>query len=348
MHPTRPTRHRPLTTTLLVLLLAAVSLPAAAAPMATLDEAKVQAKRQLNRMLFGIKMFHHEARGSIANSMSMPQFEEYFELPESLQNRYDELGRLILSDEQKRIRDELEGWIGTLHDRFPIAESCLIDKYGQEHMRVSGNVIEHSDHFSSTEQGSPFFKGGFELAAGQTYLSAPYMSMDALEWVVAFATPVVLDDGSIPAIFHFEVPLSNYRELVSSETFHFDTTEQPVVDTDEEGRSLIVDPNGLLIADSRQSIRYRLHDERNPDLNHDLPDYMPAERIEEYLPHISTVSEHPAFLGAVARMRHMTSGILDLEIDGRTYVFAFDELAEQPWYVIHLDPVDGPGFWYQD
>lgn len=348
MNPNRPPRTRQLrlrASALLAVLLGGSALPAAAAPMPTLPEAKVQAKRHLNMMVFGVKMFHHEARGSIANTMSMPQFAEYFTLPESRQNRYDELGRLMLSDEQRRIRDELEGWVGTLHERFPIAESCLIDKSGQEHMRVSGNVIEHSDHFSSSEQGSPFFKGGFDLAAGQTYLSAPYMSMDALEWVVAFATPVVLADGSKPAIFHFEVPLSNYRELVSSRTYHFDMVEKPVLDAGEEGRYLVVDQNGLLIADSRQPIRYELVDERNPDLNHDLPDYMPVERLEDYLPHISSVSRHPAFLDAVGQMRHLSSGLLDMEIDGRTYVMAFERLEEQPWYVIHFDPVDGPGFW---
>lgn len=326
-------------------LLATCAVSAGAAPMATLEEAKAQAKWHLNMMVFGVRMFHHDAKGSIGSTIKLPQFEEYFALPESSDNRYDALGRIQLTENQVRIRKEIERWTLNLHARFPIAESCLIDQSGQEHMRVTGEKIEDSIHFSSEEQGAVFFNAGFTLSRGEVHISKPYMSMDAFEWVVAIATPVVMRDGSKPGIFHFEIPLATYGRMVASDHYNFDAAETPVADLDDEGRYLIVDEQGLLIADSRQEVRYTLIDERNPDLNPDLPDYLPEERLADYLPDIMSLSDAPAFHDAVAQMRQMERGLLDLEIDGQTYVFAFESLQDQPWYVIHFDPVDGPAFW---
>jgi len=318
---------------------------ASAAPMDTMDEGRAQAKRHLNMMTFSVNLFHHDAKGRIAATAGMHPFVDYFSLPESRQNQYDDLGRLQLSKAQDDIREEIETWTLNLHKRFPVAESCLIDPSGQEHMRVNGAWIETTVHFSREEQGAIFFDAGFKLAKGEVDISAPYMSMDALEWVVAFTTPIVLGDGSKPGIFHFEIPLSNYGRVISSDDYHFDLVDNASIDNQEEGRYLIIDNEDLLIADSRQKIRYAQFDERNAELNPDLPDYMPTERLSEYMPPLSSVSDHPAFLDAIGQMQNLERGIFELEIDGQPYVFAFEALKDQPWYIVHFDPVGGPAFW---
>ena len=100
-----------------------------------------------------------------------------------------------------------------------------------------------------------------------------------------------------------------------------------------------------MIADSRQKIDYELVDERHPEKNDDLPDYLPPEKIEDYLPKFTTISNETAFLGAIQKMRSGGKGELVFDLSDRTYVMVYAPVHNRNWSVAHLDPVGGPGFW---
>lgn len=328
------------------LLLTGYQLPALATPAADVVSATIQAKDQLDLMLFRIKTFHQDARNSMLATLDLDLFREYFSLPESLQNRYDELGTIALTPEQDAIRRRLERWVLNLHERFPIGETCLIDRHGQEHMRVVGGKVEKPEHFSNEEHGAPFFTPSFAAEGGEIYMSAPYMSADAHRWVIAFTSPVVIEKGQKPAFYHFEVPLAVHQQLISTEDFGFTSKDKGRPDAEEEGRVFILDrDNGLLIADNRQSIDYELKAERHPDKNPDLPHYLPPEKIEDYLPAPSSISSHPAFLSAIKDMRSGGSGTRVIDLPDRSYLLVYTPLPDRNWSLGHLDPIAGPPFW---
>lgn len=339
-----------LRTTMLVifgcLLVAGQPSLAATAPAGNSEAAKKQVLDDLNLMLFRLKMFHYEARSSMKASLDLPLFREYFSLPESVRNHYDELGVIKLTDQQHAVRKRLEEWILKLHSRFPIGETCLIDRDGQEHLRVVGGRIEKPVHFSNEEHGAPFFQASFQASNGEVYMSEPYMSSDSFNWVMAFTSPVVLDDKNTPAFYHFEVPLQVQQQIIRTKEFSFNVYENTTPDMHEEGRFFILDwRSGLLIADSKQEINYNLVDERHPDKNEDLPDYLPSEKLSDYLPSVESISKAPQFLAAVNHIRAGEEAVMDLKIGGKDYVLAFKPLEEHRWSVVHLDPVSGPGFW---
>lgn len=319
---------------------------AATAPAGNVEAARKQVLDDLNLMSFRLKMFHHEARSSMKASLDLPLFREYFSLPESARNHYDKLGIIKLTDQQHAVRKRLEEWILKLHSRFPIGETCLIDRDGQEHLRVVGGRIEKPVHFSDEEHGAPFFQTSFQVRNGEVYMSEPYMSSDSFSWVMAFTSPVVLDDKTKPAFYHFEVPLQVQQHIIRTKDFGFNVYENTTPDVHEEGRFFILDRrSGLLIADSKQEINYNLVDERHPDKNEDLPDYLPSEKLSDYLPSVESISKAPQFLAAVNHIRAGEEAVVDLKIDGEDYVLAFKPLEEHHWSVVHLDPVSGPGFW---
>lgn len=317
-----------------------------AAPAADVVAAKTQARDQLDLMLFRLKMFYQDARSSMLATLDLDLFREYFSLPESLQNRYGDLGKIKLTPKQELIRARLERWVLNLHQRFPIGETCLIDRHGQEHMRVVGGKVAEVEHFSAEEHGAPFFEPSFNAKEGEVYISQPYMSADSFRWVIAFTSPVVLEKGKKPAFYHFEVPLQVHQQLVSTVDYAFNEKSAGLPDYAEEGRSFILDrERNLLIADSRQTIDYELKAARHPEKNPDLPHYLPPEKIEDYLPPPSSISNHPEFLAAVAEMKKGSTGSRVVPLSGQTYVLVWAPLPGRNWSVAHFDPVGGPAFW---
>lgn len=318
---------------------------ALAEPANTYEAAEKRVVGQLEAMQFRISMFHHEARSSLLASLALPVFTEYFSLPESRNNQYDSLGAIKISPTQARLRVRMEEWAMQLHKRFPIGEVCLVDRHGQEHMRTANGHIEPPSHFSDAEHSSPFFQSSFDLALGQVHLSQPYMSPDSYRWVVAFTSPIVLENGDKPAFFHFEVPLAFYQTLITTKSTGFSASDVLDPDVDEEGRYFILEENGLVVADSQNPVDLELKAERHPEKNLELPDYLPPERLEQYLLPASNISAHAAFLKAVQEMRTTRRGVTSFELDGVHYVLAFQSVPDRPWILAHLDPIGAKGFW---
>jgi diguanylate cyclase (GGDEF)-like protein len=122
-------------------------------------------------------------------------------------------------DRNQRVRrggrtlDAVNGSLGYLERLYPdrIGEACFIDASGAENARtVRGERATYAD-LSPDEAKQPFFAPSFALNPDQVYQAKPYVSPDTDEWVIANATPVVMPDGSKPAIVHFEVTIDSFR-----------------------------------------------------------------------------------------------------------------------------------------
>jgi diguanylate cyclase (GGDEF)-like protein len=109
--------------------------------------------------------------------------------------------------------DAVNGSLAYLERLYPdrIGEACFIDASGAENARtVRGERATYAD-LSLEEDKQPFFAPSFALAPDQVYQAKPYLSPDTDEWVIANVTPVVMPDGSKPAIVHFEVTVDSFR-----------------------------------------------------------------------------------------------------------------------------------------
>lgn len=304
----------------------------AASPATGFDAAEARAWRQMEMMVFRIRMFHHEARSSIIASLELPIFRDYFLLPESATDRYDQSGVLLVTPMQAEVRRRIEDWAVHLHKRFPIAETCLVDRQGQEHMRVAGGVIAPPEQFSRDEQETPFFKPAFALDRGQVHMTAPYLSTDANQWVVAFTAPVVTAGGAKPAFFHYEILLNIYQNIVKTRDFGFSSAHKVTVDPEEEGRYFILDEEGLVLADSRHPVP--LAPKPGRKTRGERP-----ERLADILPKVASISDDPAIREAFEAMRKGEKGARRIEAKSGRWVLVFQPIPDRPWILGHLDPV---------
>jgi diguanylate cyclase (GGDEF)-like protein len=122
-------------------------------------------------------------------------------------------------DRDQRVRrggptlDAVNGSLGYLSQLYPdrIGEACFIDASGSENARtVHGERAAYAD-LSPDEAKQPFFAPTFALTPNHVYQAKPYESPDTNDWVIANSTPVVMPDGSKPAIVHFEVTVDSFR-----------------------------------------------------------------------------------------------------------------------------------------
>jgi diguanylate cyclase (GGDEF)-like protein len=97
-----------------------------------------------------------------------------------------------------------------------IGEACFIDRRGHEIARAVRGVRAPSDDLSPDETGAPFFAPGFRQRVGQVYQTAPYVSPDTDDWVIANATPIAGLRGGAGAIVHFEVAVESFRRAAAA------------------------------------------------------------------------------------------------------------------------------------
>src|SRR5689334_15064856 len=77
-----------------------------------------------------------------------------------------------------------------------------------------GKTAAISD-LSPDESEAPFFRPALSQPEGGVVQGAPYLSADSNRWVVANATPIVID-GHAVAFLHFETNLDAVRERVAA------------------------------------------------------------------------------------------------------------------------------------
>ncbi len=275
-------------------------------------------ENELEGVSHRINAFHEKAGGNLVFALNYPVFKEYFSLPETRAgNKYK--GKVIqFTPEQRRLKKKIDDWTLFVQSKFPVAETCVIDSTGQEHSRITFREIAPDDDFSSEENSAPFFDPTIRLAKGEFHVAYPYMSADAHKWVFSYTSPIVLDDGTKPGFYHFEIPISYFQETVAENT---------------SGRTFVIDPSGMIVADSRNKISIDLkgdaggHSHGGEDAEHSLKDYLPS---------VDTISKDAGFASVLDEIKAGKGGYGTFDLDGETHYLVYRQLPTFNWSVAQL------------
>ena len=82
--------------------------------------------------------------------------------------------------------------------------------------------VESRSNLSPDETAASFFDPTFALKPGEVYQSAPYVSPDTNEWVIANSTPIRAPGVASPAIVHFEITIESLRGQAAASSERFD------------------------------------------------------------------------------------------------------------------------------
>ena len=267
-------------------ILVSLWLAVLAAPSMALSpvEDLVQRKAEILRIV------HKKAKKALANAAQDRAFSAYFTSTDA-----------ATRDGYKQRIDRIA--LG-VQSRFDAEEMCLIDPDGNEISRIVGNHVAHD--LSHEEAHANFFAPGFAHKPRSVYISPVYLSEDSNKWVVAYVTPIMVNDSK-RAILHYEHGLDGFQRKLTR---------------DLSGRDvflLAVDAEGYVIADSRHSIAIAAHGH-----NHATSDYF--QRFE--------------FGGASladARTRIDNAHMLS-DTDGRLYQAAYAEVED--WTLLAFRAAD--------
>jgi PAS domain S-box-containing protein len=177
-----------------------------AAARAALDRSlSIEATQEAAR----IESYFERARSIDVLTAQNPAFAEFYALPGTRASKVRSGGPVL--DKVNRAMDELQ-------ELFPgaIGEACFIDRSGAENARVVRGLRALPDDLSLDEAENAFFAPTFALGLRQVYQAKPYVSPDTNEWVISNSTPLVLPDGSKPAIVHFEVTIESFRKTAAT------------------------------------------------------------------------------------------------------------------------------------
>ncbi|MBF0285194.1 MAG: CZB domain-containing protein [Magnetococcales bacterium] len=320
----------------LLLLLAGLGMVSwvsfSAIEKAVVDSAIMSMHNELTQKVHETQTFHDKAKSDLLLAMEFPVFRDYFlHADTKVGNKYDEKKVLQFSTAQREMKDQLDQWVLALQRRFPVVETCLIDNTGQEHLRITNGEIAPADDFSSEENKAPFFDPTFKLSAGKAHVAYPYMSPDAEMWVFAYTAPVRLEDGSQPALFHMEIPVALFQK----------TLQQGAAG--EKSHYFILDPAGLIVADSRREIPLALKAEVKAKME---AAKLKGEELEvdhklaDYLPPPSSIHGAPGFLDLVEGMKKGEKGEGRFEADGVLSYVAYQPLPTFGWTIALVRPYE--------
>ena len=289
-----------------------------------IDKSLVIMQEDLSETSVQIKALHDKASSDLIFALQYPPFKEYFSLPETRTgNIYNSEGVLQFTPAQRELKTELDEWIDFFQSRFPVEETCLIDTVGQEHTRLVSREIAFDEDLSSEEETAPFFEPSFQLQQGEVHVQYPYMSPDVLKWVFSYTSPVVLDDGSKPSFYHFEMPISFFQELVSEGT--------------SRGRIFVLDKKDIIVADSKQQIDISY---KGDPLDEEIELKVNEEKIEDYLPSIDSISTSPGFKAILEDMKAGEKGSGTYNDNGITYYMAYQPLPTFGWSIATIRDYD--------
>jgi hypothetical protein len=147
-----------------------------------------------------VEMMHGKARKALVTAAQDDRYREYF-LADS-------------AEERARLKAEIDRISLQVQAEFHVEEMCLIDPQGAEISRIVQNSIAYDLATNETE--NVFFAPGFALRPRTVYVSPPYVSPDADRWVVAYVTPIVIDNVT-KAILHFEHGLAVYQRALNKD-----------------------------------------------------------------------------------------------------------------------------------
>ncbi|MBF0138518.1 MAG: methyl-accepting chemotaxis protein [Magnetococcales bacterium] len=272
------------------------------------------------------EMFHNKARNDLLLIMENPAFEEYFQLTESQENRFDASGVIQFSPRQQELLERLDRMIMAVQERFPIVETCLIDRSGQEHLRTTFGKPAAREDYSSKENSSEFFQPTFARNKGEVFIASPYMSPDAKKWVFAYTSPIVLGDGSKPAFFHYEIPVAMFQDVLHENKHGKDGGARELY------RFLMVDKDGLVIADSANVFNMEARPESGGGAN-------PEPRLEAYLPAVASLYPTQDFAAITKQMQDGKEGKGEFIHNGKHYYVAYQPvMPELGWSIVAIRP----------
>ncbi|NNE84590.1 MAG: cache domain-containing protein [Alphaproteobacteria bacterium] len=180
-----------------------------------------------------LESLHKKAKKALVNSAQDKVFPNYFHAAHG--HRHEAKAKI----EQVTL---------AVQSNFHVEEMCLIDPSGPEITRIVGSVIAPDEELSPDESGAIFFAPGFAKAPRRVHLSPPYMSPDAHKWVLAYTTPVVVDDEK-KAILHYEHGLDVFQNALKGGAY-----------------ILAVSEDGYVISDSRKSLNIILNNDNSEEL----------------------------------------------------------------------------------
>ena len=263
-------------------------------------------KTQNEEIMNDIETLHSRASEDLVFTLKNPKFVEYFELPETKAgNVYDENGVLQFTEKQNELREELESWIYHFQNKFDVDETCLIDFSGQEHARLVLTKIAPDEDLSPEESSAAFFEPSFMKQRDDVHVQYPYVSPDTERWVFAYTSPIQLDNGQKPAIYHFEMPMTVFQNML----------------TVDSGRAYVVDPAGYIVADSAGTV---------PS---DVISFTPEKQFPIF--HAAFASESSDILKEMVS-NEIGDGIY--EIDGEKHYFVYEKLSTFDWILVYEKP----------
>lgn len=266
--------------------------------------AKMKTKNE--EIINDVETLHSRASEDLVFALKNPKFVEYFELPETKAgNTYDENGVLQFTENQRKLKQELEQWIYHFQNKFDVDETCLIDTSGQEHVRLVLTKIEIDEYLSPDEESAAFFEPSFRKQKDEVYVQYPYVSPDTERWVFAYTSPVELGNGQKPAFYHFEMPITVFQNLL-----HVDS-----------GRMYVLDPAGFIVADSAGMIQ------------NDVVSFEP----ENQFPSFQTVF---ASSGSeiLEKMKSTDMGDGVYLVNGEEHYFVYEKLSTFDWILVYEKP----------
>jgi diguanylate cyclase (GGDEF)-like protein len=180
---------------------------AASRERALQNEARRQSERLAN--------YYSRARSLALITARNPGFRNFYVEPGS------RAAKIRARDESIRNSNRA---LAFLEQLFPgsIGEACFIDRGGAENARAVKGKAEPASALSPDETGASFFDPTFDLKPGEVYQSAPYVSPDTNEWVIANSTPIRAPGVANPAIVHFEITVESLRKQAAASSQRFD------------------------------------------------------------------------------------------------------------------------------
>lgn len=260
-------------------------------------------QNSINVRSTAIDDLHNRVHSEMIFAMQNPLFVKYFDLPETKAGNVYKNGVMQFTANQREVKTQLEHLIYSFQNQFQVSETCIIDRTGEEHARLVQTKIAPDEDLSPSESGSSFFDASFKVDKGQMHIQYPYLSPDTKEWVFAYTSPVVLDDGQKPAFYHFEMPVRIFDDLVKSNV--------PV------GRMFVLDPSGFLVADSVYS----------------FPKQGDSEDAAKYFPSSGIISESTEFGKITKEMVTGNAGHATYENNGEIHYVVYRPLNNFGWSI---------------
>ncbi|MEO5376438.1 MAG: ATP-binding protein [Magnetococcus sp. DMHC-6] len=295
---------------------------------AAVKNAKVILVHQLMELNYDLTEMIHSFNQFILVIATSSLYQRYFELPESRKNSYDDQGHILFSKKQWTIKNELDNWIINIQKKIPAVESCLIDKSGQEHSRVTKGIIAPPEEYSNSETQQPFFKSAWEIPPETIQLSPPYISPDTNDWVLAFVTPIQLKDGSRPAIFHNEIPLALLQTMAnhySEVDRNFPGASKTAVNQDEfEGLNLKTTFQ-IIAFDANQQVV--IHSHAHSPIS-------PNSKTKNSFPLLKEVTQNPALATKLAQTANENVQIIRMMFQGESTYLAFLRSTILDWTLV--------------